>query len=462
MQALFHEVNSLDQACYTHFHLTPDLLMEHAANSIANYIQKHFPPSKKILIVTGSGHNGADGLALARLLHRDYDVSILEHKEQRSELGLLQKKRALSIDVDFISKVEENDIIVDAIFGTGLNRLLDDEALKMVSKMNSVQAFKIAVDLPSGILSDGRCSDAVFNADVTITMGALKSALFSDGAKDFTGEIKVANLGVSRKLYESQTDMFVLEQEDMRLPSRLKSNTHKGSFGHACFISGEKEGASIMAGLAASAFGTGLVTLVREERKELPFELMQSHEIAENATALCLGMGLGEFSDALYHKVLAFEKSLVLDADLFYDEKIVAFLQQDVILTPHPKEFCALLKLLKLADITTKSLQERRLEYVNLFISHYPKVILLLKGAHVIIADKKNIYINPLGRSLLSKGGSGDVLCGLITALLAQGYKSVDAAITASLSHAIAGNRVNKSSYAVTPKDLIESVGHLE
>ena len=462
MQALFHEVNSLDQACYTNFHLTPDLLMEHAANSIANYIQKQFPFNTKVLIITGSGHNGADGLALARLLHLDYDVSVFEYKEQKSELGLLQKKRALAVNVDFISEIKQCDIIIDALFGTGLNRVLDKEALALVSQLNSVQAFKIAMDIPSGILSDGRCSDEVFKADVTITMGALKSSLFSDAAKDFTGEIEVANLGVSRKLYESETDKFVLEAEDMKLPSRKSSNTHKGSFGHACFISGEKEGASIMAGLAALEFGAGLVTLVSEEKKQIPFGLMQSKEIAKNCTALCLGMGLGNFTSDLHKKVAEFKKPLVIDADLFYDEKVIDLLDKDVILTPHPKEFCALLKILKLADISTQSLQEKRMHYVELFISHYPKVTLLLKGAHVIIAHKKNIYINPLGSSVLSKGGSGDVLCGLITALLAQGYENVDAVITASLAHALAGSKVAKSSYAVTPKDLIESVGHLE
>lgn len=462
MQALFHEVNSLDQACYTHFHLTPDLLMEHAAHSIASYIQNGFALDTRITIIAGNGHNGADGLALARLLHLDYDVSVLEYKEQKTALGLLQKKRTVAVGVNFISELKPCDIIVDAIFGTGLNRVLDKSACKMVSQMNSSEAFKIAVDIPSGILCDGRCSDEVFKADVTITMGALKSSLFSDGAKDFTGAIKVANLGVSRKLYESKTDMFVLEAEDIKLPSRLKSNTHKGTFGHACFISGEKEGASIMAGLAASAFGVGLVTLISEEKKQLPFELMHSNEIAENCTALCLGMGLGYFSDDLYKKVLEFKKPLLIDADLFYDEKIIDFLDRDIVLTPHPKEFCALLKLLKLADITVKSLQEQRLDYVNLFISHYPKVTLLLKGAHVIIAHQKNIYINPLGSSVLSKGGSGDVLCGLVTALLAQGYESIDAAISASIAHTLAGKRVLKSSYAVTPKDLIESVGHLE
>jgi len=462
MRALFHEVNSLDQACYTNFHLTPDLLMEHAANAVALYMQKYFSPKQKIFIMTGSGHNGADGLALARLLCMDYDVHVFEYKQQKSELGQLQKKRAQAVGVKFVDTLDISDIFVDAMFGTGLNRILDAHALGLITEINSISAIKIAVDMPSGILSDGRCSEDVFCADVTITMGALKSALYSDGAKDFTGEIKVANLGVNRKLYEAPTHMYVLEAEDMKLPSRKKSNTHKGSFGHACFISGEKEGASIMAGLAAHSFGSGLVTLIHEKDKLIPFELMQSQTIAQNCTALCAGMGLGTYSDVLHEKLKAFDGKVLLDADLFYEKKIKDLLDRDVVLTPHPREFCALLKILEIIDIDIKTLQEHRLKYVELFLSHYPQVTLLLKGAHVIIANKNNIYINPLGTSVLSKGGSGDVLCGLVTALLAQGYESIDAAISGSLAHTQAGNKVEKSSYAVTPRDLIERVGQLE
>jgi len=461
MQALFHEVNTLDRACYTNFHLTPDLLMEHAANSVAQLIKDNFSKTT-ILIICGSGHNGADGLALARLLCLDYDVCVFEYKEQSSELGLMQKKRAEAVGVRFIDELEDAEIIVDALFGTGLNRFLDDKAVALISTLNSYKGYKIALDIPSGILSDGRCSQEVFKADRTITMGALKSALYSDAAKDFTGDISVSDLGVSRKLYESKSDMYVLELEDMKLPSRKMSNTHKGSFGHACFISGEKKGASIIAGMAAYAFGSGLVTLISGKERQIPFELMQSKDIATNCTALSVGMGLGTYSEDLEQKLHDFDKALLIDADLFHDERIKNLLHRDVVLTPHPREFCALLKVLGLADIETKSLQEDRFKYVKLFISHYPQVTLLLKGAHVMIANKNNIYINPLGSSVLSKGGSGDVLAGLITALLAQGYSSIDATTSASIAHTQAANRIAKSSYAITARDLIESVGHLE
>ena len=211
MQALFHEVNTLDQACYNNYNLSPDLLMEHAANSIAQYILKNFPLYSKLMIITGSGHNGADGLALARLLAHDYDVNVYEYKEQKSELGLLQKERASLVGVHFLDTVPcDATVAVDAMFGTGLSRVLDSDAVELIKEINMLSGFKIAVDIPSGVLNDGRCSEAVFRADKTITMGALKVALYADAAKDFTGKISVANLGVSRALYESDSDMFLL------------------------------------------------------------------------------------------------------------------------------------------------------------------------------------------------------------------------------------------------------------
>lgn len=462
MQALFYEVNSLDEACYTQFNLSPDLLMEHAAQAIAHAVRQQFPVNSKVLIVTGSGHNGADGLAAARLLWGDYNVHVFEYKQQKSDLGRLQKERALAVGTHFIDKIcVDADVLIDAMFGSGLESELNEETSQFINEISSLKAYKIAIDIPSGILNDGRCFQTVFKANKTITMGALKLSLYADLAKDYIGDLEVASLGISRSLYETDTQMFVLEESDMKLPHRQQHNTHKGNFGHACFYSGGQVGASIMAGLACLNFGAGLVTLIREEVVSLPYELMQSDKVPVNATAICVGMGLGEYSQSLHQELLFSTLPLVIDADLFYTQEIKDLLGKDVILTPHPKEFCSLLDTLGLADIDVQTLQNERFKYVKLFIKAFPNVCLLLKGSQVIIADKNNLYINPFGTSALSKGGSGDVLCGLITALLAQGYTRMEALISASLAHTLAAKECSKSSFGLTPKDLIQSVGHL-
>ena len=147
---------------------------------------------------------------------------------------------------------------------------------------------------------------------------------------------------------------------------------------------------------------------------------------------------------------------------MFYDKLICEILEQDVVLTPHPKEFVSLLKLCDIADISVEELQNNRFLYVEKFCKKYPNIVLLLKGANVIISSNEKIYVNNFGSAVLSKGGSGDVLSGLIGSLLAQGYKSLDATMTASLAHSIAGQNYTKNNYSLIPSDLVEEIRKLK
>ena len=232
MQKLFDEVNSLDKRCYEEFLLSEDILMEHASNSMALYINQNLSHKKSILIVCGSGNNGADGLALARLLHTKFDVKLYLATTSKSSMAQLQLQRANTLEVKIVNEPFEADIIVDCIFGTGLNKPLDEKSINLLNTLNSYNSFKIACDIPSGINQYGQIADTAFNADVTLTMGALKTSLFSDIAKDYTGEIIVCDLGVQRVVYETNSNKYLLEKSDMNLPFRNKKNSHKGSFGH--------------------------------------------------------------------------------------------------------------------------------------------------------------------------------------------------------------------------------------
>ena len=452
MQKLFDEVNSLDKRCYEKFFLSEDLLMEHAASNMALYISQNHPTSKSILIVCGSGNNGADGIALARLLHTKFDVKLYLASTPKSSMAQLQLQRAKTLDIKIVNELFNADIIVDCLFGTGLNKPLDEKSINLLNTLNSYNSFKIACDIPSGI---------AFEADITITMGALKTSLFSDMAKDYVGEIIVADLGVQREIYEIESNKFLLEKSDMNLPFRNKKNSHKGNYGHLNVVAGCKKGAGIIAANAAFNFGAGLVSVVCHENLDLPYHLMQTHFISENCTAIAIGMGLGKYETDEIKKILNKKVSKIIDADLFYDKLICEVLVQDVVLTPHPKEFVSLLKLCDIADIRVEELQNNRFLYVEKFCKKYPNVVLLLKGANVIISSNDKLYVNSFGRAVLSKGGSGDVLSGLIGSLLAQGYKSLDATITASLAHAIASKNYSKNNYSLTPLDLIEEIKKL-
>ena len=454
MQKLFDEVASLDKRCYEEFFLSEDILMEHAADGMAEYIRNNFAKNSKVIIVCGSCNNGADGIALARLLHVDYDVSVFYAKKPVSKMALLQQKRAYAIGVKESAELEPCDVLVDAIVGTGFSGEFSEELIGIIQKMNMLKAFKIACDVPSGYK---------FIADITLTMGALKKSMFLDSSKEFVGGIKVLDLGVSRHVYEKQSNCKLLDLDDLKLPNRVKKDSHKGSYGHLAVVSGEMCGAGIMSALSALRFGSGLVTLVGFEKIEIPHCLMYSHKLPKNATALAIGMGLGaEFSTLELEKFLDNTLPVIADADIFYMQTILEILKRErVVLTPHAKEFVSLLKITNLADITIQEVQKNRFKYVEEFCKMFPDVTLLLKGANVIIAKGTEFYINPHGTSALAKGGSGDVLSGLIGALLAQGYQPLDAAINASLAHTKTALNYRGADFSLTPDDLIDGIGRL-
>lgn len=460
MQNLFPEVHSLDQRCYETFGLTEDLLMEHAADGMADFIHNQYDGHERICIVSGAGNNGADGIALARLLHRDFDVSLYLSFGVRSTMTKLQYDRAIAVGVPIVDELQECDILVDALFGSGFNRVFDEETKELLQAMNALDADKIACDMPSGLRLDGSMEPESFVADVTLTMGALKRGLFSDAAKEIIGSVHVIDLGVSRSVYERTSSWKLLDPEDLHLPHRYAHNSHKGTYGHLSVICGEKPGAAVMTGSAALRFGAGLVTLISNTHEEIPYMLMQSHLLPETTTAIALGMGLGtEFSNEELLSLLDNTLPLLLDADIFAHPLFTRLLtRKHLLLTPHPKEFTTILRVCGLADIDVHELQSNRFHYVELFCRAYPNITLLLKGANVIIGQCESFYINPHGTNILAKGGSGDVLAGLIASLMAQGHPMIHAAIHASLAHTQAAANVTKNSYALTPDDLIEAI----
>lgn len=452
MQNVFDDVAHLDQRCYDSFLLSEDILMENAASGMASYILEHFKKGSRVLVVCGGSNNGADGIALARMLHRDYDVRVLLAKEPKSHMAKLQHKRALSVGVSVVGDICECDVIVDAIVGSGLKGELSENLRSLITKLNATRAFKIACDIPSAYL---------FRADITLCMGALKKSLFLDKHKDFVGEIKVIDLGVSREVYELDSKCKLLEFSDMRLPFRAKKDSHKGSYGHLGVVGGEMSGASIMSALAANRFGCALVSLVGDiSNFSLAYNIMNKKSLPKNLSAIAMGMGLGSVSiDAFLDNSLP----MVIDADLFYRDEILEILKRaDVVLTPHPKEFISLLKITKLADIGILELQDDRFSYCELFAKAYPNITLLLKGANMIIARGDEMFINPYAGENLAKGGSGDVLSGLIGSLLAQGYNALEATKSASLALSKLSLSFSGASFSLTPQDLIDNIKDLK
>ncbi|PDW67923.1 NAD(P)H-hydrate dehydratase [Helicobacter pylori] len=464
MLSVYEKVNALDKRAIEEWLLSEDILMENAAMALERAVLQNASLGAKVIILCGSGDNGGDGYALARRLAGRFRVLVFEMKLAKSPMCQLQKERAKKVGVVIKAWEEKNedlecDVLIDCVVGSAfkgeLEPFLDFESLSQKAR------FKIACDIPSGIDSKGRVDKRAFKADLTISMGAIKSCLLSDRAKDYVGELKVGHLGVFNPIYEIPTDTFLLEKSDLKLPLRDKKNAHKGDYGHAHVLLGKHSGAGLLSALSALSFGSGVVSVQALEceitSSNKPLELVFCENFPNFLSAFALGMGLENIPKD-FNKWLELAPC-VLDAGVFYHKEVLQALEKEVILTPHPKEFLSLLKSVGI-NISMLELLDNKLEIARDFSQKYPKVVLLLKGANTLIAHQGRTFINTLGSVALAKAGSGDVLAGLIVSLLSQNYTPLDAAINASLAHALAGLEF-KNNYALTPLDLIEKIKRL-
>ncbi|MGL2610819.1 NAD(P)H-hydrate dehydratase [Helicobacter pylori] len=466
MLSVYEKVNALDKRAIEELFLSEDILMENAAMALERAVLQNASLGAKVIILCGSGDNGGDGYALARRLVGRFRVLVFEMKLAKSPMCQLQKERAKKVGV-VIKTYEENalnqnlecDVLIDCVIGSHFKGKL--EPFLNFESLSQKARFKIACDIPSGIDSKGRVDKKAFKADLTISMGAIKSCLLSDRAKDYIGELKVGHLGVFNPIYEIPTDTFLLEKSDLKLPLRDKKNAHKGDYGHAHVLLGKHSGAGLLSALSALSFGSGVVSVQALEceitSNNKPLELVFCENFPNPLSAFALGMGLENIPKD-FKKWLELAPC-VLDAGVFYHKEVLQALEKEVILTPHPKEFLSLLKLVGI-NISMLELLDNKLEIARDFSQKYPKVVLLLKGANTLIAHQGRIFINNLGSVALAKAGSGDVLAGLIVSLLSQNYTPLDAAINASLAHALAGLEF-KNNYALTPLDLIEKIKRL-
>ncbi len=464
MLSVYEKVNALDKRALEKFNLSEDILMENAAMALERAVLQNASLGTKVIILCGSGDNGGDGYALARRLAGRFKTLVFEMKPAKSPMCQLQKERAKKVGVVIKTWEEKNedlecDVLIDCVVGSNFKGEL--EPFLNFESLSQKAHFKIACDIPSGINSKGRVDKGAFKAHMTISMGAIKSCLLSDRAKDYIGELKVGHLGVFNQIYEIPTDTFLLEKSDLKLPLRDKKNAHKGDYGHAHILLGKHSGAGLLSALSALNFGSGVVSVQALEceitSSNKPLELVFCENFPSPLSAFALGMGLEGFPKD-FNKWLELAPC-VLDAGVFYHKEVLQALEKEVVLTPHPKEFLSLLKLVGI-NISMLELLDNKLEIARDFSQKYPKVVLLLKGANTLIAHQGQVFINILGSVALAKAGSGDVLAGLILSLLSQNYTPLDATINASLAHALASLEF-KNNYALTPLDLIEKIKRL-
>ena len=496
MKKIFSEPAELERIAKEKYCIPDFLMMEHAATFMKDFILKIAEEKNlskpSVLIICGKGNNGGDGYALARLLVDHSEVSVFQLFDASGKEATAQATMCQKLNIPITDKTQafnqfnnldtnkfQPDFIVDCIFGTGFRPPLSAEIKALLDTVNSLSSIKIACDIPSALY---------FKADYTITMGQLKTLLFSDPAKNVCGKIITAPLGIPSEAFESgmDTNVFLIEKADVKLPLRKEKATHKGSYGHTAVIAGKNSGAAILSATAALNFGSGLTSLIKTQQSNLEQfkispELMISNSIPEKTTCIAMGSGI-DFKADCTSIINAFTKwfcqaknpSALLDAGIFdYDsicpllEKVNAIPDARIVLTPHLSELNRFLQKVSKAypehfsqklDISVKNLAENpqaKIKIGQIINKIYPQTVLVMKSANTFIAAEKQIFICTDGCQNLAKGGSGDILAGMTAALLAQGYSAKEAAITACESHALASKAFGEENYDLSPLKLL-------
>ncbi len=467
------------------------VLMERAALQIVEKLELgSLSESSKVLVVCGSGNNGGDGYAVARLLHlKGYCVEIcfVGNEDSRTEENRKQKEIVDYYNIPLVESVDEKEytIIIDAIFGIGVTRDIEGEYYDVISKLNQMKGLKVAIDVPSGIhATTGRVMGIAVKADITVAIAFEKRGLVLYPGCEYAGDVLEADIGVDTitKFPEHEVVSYGYDLEDLRLyfPKR-KANSHKGDYGKVLLIVGSKgmSGASYLCAKAVYEVGAGLVQIYTTEdnrvilQESLPeaivttyneYDEAQLEGLLNWADVIGIGSGLGKSETSVEIVKDTMKKAecpCVVDADgLNIIAEHMEWLndrKQEVILTPHMKEMSRLLK------CSVNDLAEERVQILTEFVSKYA-VTCVLKDARTLVATPgRDLYINISGDSAMAKAGAGDVLTGIITGIAAQHIESHEAASMGAYIHGIAGivARDNKGRYSVLASDIIDGIGEV-
>ncbi len=474
------------------------LLMEQAALAVAQVVEAYLTfGENKAVVCCGKGNNGADGIACGRILaQRGYEVLLVlpERNGQETKEYLLQLEIASAIGIKQVAYhqfcCEKEDVIVDAIFGVGLNRIISKSYIPLFNQINECKkAYVVAVDLPSGIsATTGEILGCVIKADITVTFGYDKIGIIKYPGKTYAGKKVIADIGFSHEIVnEIPSRCMVLEEQDLNMIPIREEDSNKGSYGKVLVIAGSKGmcGAAYLSAAAAYAVGAGLVKILTvEENREilqmqLPEAIIASYEpeqvlertfpnlIQEHckwATSIVIGPGLGKESYvvALLETILAQAFSpMVLDADalncIAENPYLSRYYTENMIITPHIKEMN------RLCGESVEEIKKKSVEQTKSYSEHHGITCVLKDSVSVIVDKDKNTYLNTSGSSALAKAGSGDVLAGIIGGLLAMGTEVGQAAAMGSFIHGLAGQKAADiiGTHGVLAHNVIEYLGKI-
>lgn len=485
------------------------VLMERAAMEVAAVMKRSIKKTDRILVVCGPGNNGGDGVAAGRILYlQGYLVAILlpfspDKCSEQMKLQLTAAKN-LGIPVENCNKLHEYNIIIDAVFGIGLKKPVEGIYEEIIHGINEGNNTVFSVDIPSGISADtGRVMNEAVRADHTITFGYMKIGLLLYPGAQYAGEITVADIGFPESaLLQAEPDTFYYTPKDLcRLPER-KNYSHKGTYGRVLVIAGSKGmcGAAYLSAKAAYRTGAGLVKILTASENRtilqtlLPEALFASYdrdqdiltgtkeefsfildELLSWASVIVIGPGLGMTDNAqmLLNRVLSRAKvPVIIDADAITMlaeqldasidtltgriEALKELLLPGTVLTPH------LMELSRLIKIPVREISDNIIDTANQ-CTYNNEMVFTIKDARTVVAGGSRRYINLSGNNGMATGGSGDVLAGIMAALIAQGMQTYDAACLAVYLHGLAGDKASdeSSTYSLMAGDIADAVGRL-
>ena len=477
------QMRAADAHTIAHSGISSYDLMEQAATAFVAAFQRHFPErATRIVVVCGPGNNGGDGLAIARLLHQLYytrlQIFLTRFEPQFSEdnqknQGALEK---IGVPITFLHsaddlRVNDADVVVDALLGTGLSREIEGEIGALVQKINEWALPVISVDVPTGFFSEGPMPKDFkgIKAYKSICFERPKINFLFPESQRATLDFEVVKIGLDEPFLRALTsDFLMLEDNDVRSSLTPRNQfAHKGSFGHACLVGGSAHmmGAALLAVGGALGVGAGKVSaavpesglpamnMLHPEAIFLPRMELHAMEVLNRFDAVGIGCGLGQAPDVVQFMevLLRSGKPLVVDADalniLANRPDLLDTLPRQSILTPHRNEFDRLFG-----------------PFDNWWdrVAHARKVaeerqwIIVLKNRYTFICPTDGkVYVNPTGHPAMAQGGMGDVLCGMITGFLAQGLSPFQAAAAGCYVHGLAGAQLAETSVVARPSVLV-------
>jgi len=485
-----NQCKEMDRQTIDNIGIPSSILMENAAIGIFRELADK---GESFLILCGKGNNGGDALALCRHLILEgkkvkvYIVSkdenytddfkinfnILKNLIDKREIFFIKSEN--DIENNIINDLKNYDIVVDGIFGVGLNKDLTGIFKRVIEYVNLYGKFIVSIDIPSGLDCDlGIERGIAVHADITYTFEVIKQGFLNYKAINCVGNMKILKIGIPKCIKKiNSRNFYILEKQEYRqLLSKREVYGHKGSYGRALVIAGRMgfTGAAFITTECTVRAGAGLTTLIcnDEVQAALSNRLIEAMtitwdnnnviDIIKGASSIAFGPGIGtgEKEQKLLEQVINNSKCpVVIDADgitlIGKNRVLLQNLKNRAIITPHPAEMARFL------GITVEEVESDRTN-ITIAVAKKYGIVVLLKGHNTVISNGKNTYINPTGNSKMASGGMGDALTGIINAFLSQGVDLEQAALLGAYVHGNIADRLGKQAYIVNARDIINEL----